>query len=59
MDESVRNDSSREIGVSARVTDPTVTRAAHQRRLALLVDNAAERVTVRAVKCCNTLLLLV
>ena len=64
MDESVSNDSSREMGVSARVTDATVTRAAHHRRLTLLigllVDNAAERVTVVAVKCCsNTLLLLV
>jgi hypothetical protein len=62
MDESVRNDSSRETGVSARVTDATVTRAAHHRRLMLpvgLVDIAAERVTVEDVKCRNTLLLLV
>ena len=62
MDESVRNDSSWETGVSARVTDATVTRAAHNRRVTLLVglvDIAAERVTVVAVKCCNTLLLLV
>jgi hypothetical protein len=60
MDESVRNDSSREMGVSARVTDATVTRAAHHRWLTLLVDIATERVTVMPVKSCsNTLLLLV
>ncbi len=60
MDESVRTDSSRERGVLARVTDATVTRAAHHRRLTLLVDIATERVTVMAVKSCsNTLLLLV
>jgi len=40
MDESVMNDSSREMGVSARVTDATVTRVAHHRRLALLVGVA-------------------
>ena len=48
------------MGVSARVTDATVTRAARHRRLTLLVDIATERVTVMPVKSCsNTLLLLV